>query len=571
MNVIRRACTLARTAVGVACVAATALAQDTSRLSTDSSGAQANSYSFDAALSQDGLLCAFDSLANNLVPGDTNGFYDVFLKDRTTGNTELISVDSSGVQGNRDSFLPFMSPDGRFVIFSSLSNNLVSGDTNGHYDVFLRDRLNGTTERVSIRGAGLQGNADSFGLGVSSDGNNIYFESYATNLVANDTNGQGDVFVRNRVTAKTTRVSVDSAGNEGDNYSWWGGMADDASAVCFYSAATNLIPNDFNGKVDIYLHDMNTGITSRVSADPSGNDADGNSVLPRMSSDGRYVVYRSAATNLIPNDTNGFEDIYVFDRAAGVSDRVSIDSYGNESNDNSCDVPNPPNADINTYGAISTDGQFVVFDSQATNLVDNDTNGVTDVFIHNRYTGLTQRISVDSTGAQSNDVALIGTISDDGSVAAFQSIATNLVPNDTNNDSDIFAHERCLIQANWANYGNGFPGTFGVPSLTAQNPPSFASNLTINVGNSSGLSAAGLLFIGFVQTSIHSGWGGDLLVIPYLTLSIPIPPTGLPLSGVVPNQETLCGFTIDMQVIESDPGALKGVSFTPGLTMQFGY
>lgn len=569
MNELRFASTAVRTALGIACVAAAALGQDTSRVSTDSSGGQANSYSFDAALSQDGLLCAFDSLANNLVPGDANGVYDVFLKDRTSGITELISVDSSGVQGNRDSFLPFMSPDGRFVIFSSLSNNLVSGDTNGKYDVFLRDRQLGTTERVSIRGAGLQGNDDSFGLGVSADGNSIYFESNATNLVANDTNASGDVFVRNRLTGKTTRVSVDSSGAEGNSYSWFGGMASDASAVCFYSAATNLVGNDFNNKVDIFLHDMTTLATTRISTDPSGNDSDGNSVIPRMSSDGRFTVYRSAATNLIPNDTNGFEDVYVYDRAAGVSDRVSIDSYGGEANDNSLDVPGSP--DINTYGAISTDGQFVVFDSQATNLVDGDTNGATDIFVHNRFTGLTQRISVDSTGAQSNDIALYGTISNDGSVAAFQSIATNLVASDTNGDSDVFAHDRCMIPAAWQNYGNGFPGTFGVPSLTAVNPPSFASNLTINVGNSSGQSAAGLLFVGFVQTSIHSGWGGDLLVVPYLTLSIPVPATGLPLNGTIPNQETLCGLTIDMQVLQGDPGAFKGVSFTPGLALQFGY
>ena len=571
MNALRRACTVGRTALGVACLAAAALGQDTSRLSTDSSGNEANNPSFDASLSQDGLLVAFDSLASNLVSPDVGGFFDIFMKDRTTGLTEMVSVNSSGVQGNRDSILPFTSPDGRFVVFSSLSNNLVTSDTNGKYDVFLRDRLNGTTERVSIRGAGVQGNDDSFALGVSSDGNIVYFESNATNLISSDTNAAGDVFIRNRALAKTTRVSVDSAGNEGNGFSWFGGMAQDASAVCFYSAATNLIPNDFNAKNDVYLHDLISGITSRVSADPSGNDSNGPSILPRMSSDGRFIVYRSGANNLVANDTNTFLDVFVFDRAAGVNDRVSIDSYGNESNADSMDVPNFPNPDIATYGAISTDGQFVIFDSQASNLVDNDTNGLTDVFIHNRYTGLTQRVSVDSTGAESNDVALFGTISNDGSFGAFQSIATNLVTGDTNGVSDVFGHERCPIQANWYNYGTGFPGTFGVPSLTAQSPPSFASNLTIDVGNSSGQSAVGVLFVGFVQTSIHSAWGGDLVVVPFLTVSIPVPPSGLPLSGGIPNQETLCGFTIDMQVIQSDPGAFKGVAFTPGLALQIGY
>jgi WD40 repeat protein len=571
MNALRRSCTVGRTALGVACLAAAAFAQDTSRLSTDSSGNEANDRSFDAALSQDGLVVAFDSFASNLVSPDVGGFYDIFVKDRTTGLTEMESVSSTGVQGNADSLLPFISPDGRFVVFSSLAKNLVASDTNGKYDVFLRDRLMGTTERVSIRGAGVQANDDSFALGVSADGNIVYFESNATNLIGSDTNASGDVFIRNRSAAKTTRVSVDSSGNEGNSFSWFGGMATDASAVCFYSAATNLISNDFNSKNDVYLHDLNTGITSRVSADPSGNDANGPSILPRMSSDGRFIVYRSGANNLVANDTNGFVDAFVFDRASGLNDRVSIDSYGNESNNDSFTVPNPGGVAIQTYGGISTDGQFVIFDSQASNLVDNDTNGVTDVFIHNRYTGLTQRVSVDSTGAESNDVALIGTMSNDGSFAAFQSIATNLVAGDTNGASDVFGHERCQIQASWYNYGTGFPGTFGVPSLTAQSPPSFASNLTIDVGNSSGQSAVGVLFVGFVQTSIHSSWGGDLVVIPFLTVSIPVPPTGLPLSGTIPNQETLCGFTIDMQAIESDPGALKGVAFTPGIALTLGY
>src|SRR5262245_28023893 len=353
MNALGRAFTVSRTALGVALLAATALGQNTLRLSTDSSDGEANSRSFDAALSADGLLCAFNSLANDLVPSDLNGVYDVFMKDRTTGITELVSVDSAGVQGNRDSFLPFISPDGRFVVFSSLSNNLVAGDTNNKYDVFIRDRLLGTTERCSIRSSGLQGNDDSFALGVSSDGNIIYFESNATNLVAGDTNASGDVFIRNRATGKTTRVSVDSSGNEGDSFSWFGGMAADASACCFYSACTNLIPTDFNGKVDVYVHDLVSGVTSRASADPGGNDGNGSSLLPRMSSDGRFVVYRSSSSNLIANDTNGFEDVYVFDRAAGVSDRVSIDSNGNEADDNSLDIPDSPN--INTYGAISTD------------------------------------------------------------------------------------------------------------------------------------------------------------------------------------------------------------------------
>jgi hypothetical protein len=568
MNAIRCARSLTSSALGVFCLAAAASGQDTSLLSTDTFGVQGNSKSFNAAVSSDGLLVAFESLSNNLVSGDGNGAYDVFLKDRTTGNTELISVDSSGVQGNRDSFLAQISDDGRFVVFSSLANNLVTGDTNGKSDVFLRDRLNGTTERVSIRSSGLQGNDTSYGLGVSSDGNLVYFESYATNLVANDTNGMPDVFVRNRATGKTTRVSVDTGGNEGDNYSYFGGMASDGSFVTFYSAATNLVPNDFNGKLDVFLHDLNSGITSRISTDPSGGDGNGDSELPRISADGRFVVYRSAANNLVANDTNGFEDVFVFDRATGVSDRVSVDSSGAEGNANSLDSVA---AGVSTYGAISKDGSIVVFDSEATNLVANDTNGFTDVFIHNRTTGVTQRVSVDSTGAEADSVSLIGAISQDGLFIAFESFADNLDSPDTNSTYDIFGHQRCNVPASWSNYGSGFPGTFGEPTLTAQSPPALGSALTLNLSNSSGLSASGLLFIGFVQTSIHSGWGGDLLVSPFFTLPIPVPPTGLTLNGTIPDDETLCGFTLYLQAIESDPGAFKGVSFTQGMTLQFGY
>jgi Tol biopolymer transport system component len=256
-------------------------------------------------------------LATNLVPGDTNGVWDVFVHDRQTGATERVSVDSSGVQGNANSDVSSISVHGRYVAFHSVASNLVPGGTNGTEDIFLRDRQLGTTELISVASSGAQANSYSDLLSsVSADGRYVAFASFASNLVPSDTNGCYDVFVRDRVLGTTERVSVDSSGAQGNNWSANPSISADGRYVAFSSQASNLVANDSNGAPDIFIRDRQLGTTERLSVDSSGAQSDSTSDYPSISADGRYVAFASHATNLVAGDTNGIEDIFVRDRSA---------------------------------------------------------------------------------------------------------------------------------------------------------------------------------------------------------------------------------------------------------------
>jgi WD40-like Beta Propeller Repeat len=404
----------------------------TTRVSVDSSGAQGNGESDLPAISADGRFVAFHSAATNLVAGDTNGFIDVFVHDRQTGITTRVSVDSSGSQGNGVSASPAISADGRFVAFHSTASNLVSADTNADLDVFVHDRETGITTRVSVDSSGAQGNATSGGPIISADGRFVAFQSFASNLVVGDTNFTGDVFIHDRTAEITTRVSVDSSGAEGNGSSGGGhiSISADGRFVAFRSFASNLVAGDTNGFLDVFVHDRETGVTTRVSVDSSGAQGNEESEMPSISADGRFVAFHSLGSNLVAGDTNGFFDVFLHDRETGVTSRVSVDSSGLQG-DNGSNNP-----------SISADGRFVAFESDATNFVAGDTNFTTDVFVYEPATGGTGRVSVNSSGADGNDGSILPAISADGGLVAFESFASNLVAGDTNFSPDVFVHER---------------------------------------------------------------------------------------------------------------------------------
>lgn len=538
--------------------------QDTARLSVDSSGVEGNKasdtmYSLNS-VSADGTIVCFSSLASNLVPGDTNATADVFVHDRSTGVTERVSVDSAGIEANGSNYTASLSTDGRFVVFQSMATNLVAGDTNGYLDVFLHDRTTGITERVSVDSAGAEGNGDSGiipPIGVSADGQTVVFTSRASNLVPGDTNGTYDVFVHDRSSGITERVSVDSSGNQSKGASI-AAISADGQVVAFYSYSDNLVAGDTNGTPDAFVHDRSTGVTERVSVDSSG--AQGNaysaSFLIAISADGTVVAFVSYSTNLVAGDTNGKGDVFLHDRSTGITERVSVDSSGVEGNANSW---NP---------TISADKRFVAFTSSASNLVPSDTNSFQDIFVHDRSTGLTERVSVDASGAECNYGGDYAAISADGEVVAFYSWATNLVAGDTNNAADVFVRDRC--DAYWSNYGAGFPGTNGIPSLTSQTDPVLGTTVTLDLTNSAGTSTIGVVLFGIQRAQIPSGRGGDLLVVPSAAVLFNVPATGLSYSGYVPDDETLCGLKVDAQAIEIDPGAAMEISFTAGLELVLG-
>lgn len=198
---------------------------------------------------------AFESYAANLVSDDTNSTWDVFVHDQQTGETTRVSVDSDGTQGNGISVQAWISTNGRYVAFASNANNLVSGDTNNQFDIFVHDRQTGQTSRVSIASDGLQGNEDSFGPSISADGRYVAFQSQATNLINGDTNASSDIFVHDRQIGQTTRISIASDNTQGNNNSYISVISETGRYIAFASDASNLVSNDTNGVRDVFVHD----------------------------------------------------------------------------------------------------------------------------------------------------------------------------------------------------------------------------------------------------------------------------------------------------------------------------
>jgi len=405
----------------------------TARLSTSSSGSQARDDSSQATVSADGRYLAFVSEAANLVGGDTNAGADVFVRDRITKQTRRMSVGASGVQANGPSYDPALSADGRYVAFVSEANNLVSGDSNGLADVFLRDRIGGTTTRVSVDSASapVQANGASYEPAINADGSKVVFTSEAANLVAGDTNDVADVFVRDRTANTTSRVSIatGAAGAQGNGESGQAAVSGSGQLVAFLSRASNLTAGDTNLAFDVFVRDRTANTTTRVSVAGANTQANKDSWQPALSSDGRYVVFASDATNLSAADSNGVADIFVRDRTANATTRVSVDVSGTQSDGPSY---NP---------AISNDGRYVTFDSLAT-LDPVDYNNAWDIYLRDRTGQTTARLSVATATQEANADSLRPVLSADGRYVLFESFATNLVTGDTNNAADIFVRDR---------------------------------------------------------------------------------------------------------------------------------
>ena len=413
-------------------VAATGFAGSatTERLSVSSSGEQANDHSYTPAISADGRYVAYVSDASNLVAEDTNGAPDVFVRDRKLDTTSRVSVSSTGHQGNGDSgvYGPAISADGRYVAFTSKATNLVSGDTNGRKDVFVRDRKLHKTRRVSVSSSGRQGYGASFNVAISADGRYVAFSSLAPNLVAGDVNKHSDVFVRDRKRHTTRRVSVSSAGRQGNAESFGPAISADGRYVAFESRASNFAARDRHGTYDVFVRDRKLHKTRMMSVSSTGNPGNSSSENPAISADGHYVAFDSYATNLVSGDTNGEPDAFLRDRKRHTTSRVNVSSTGAQGDG------------FGGGGAISAHGRYVAFDSGASNLTAGDTNATWDVFVRDRKLDTTSRVSVSSTGAQGNGLSAGSAISADGHYVAFGSKASNFVGGDTNRKWDVFVH-----------------------------------------------------------------------------------------------------------------------------------
>ena len=326
-------------------------------------------------ISANGRFVCFQSNATNLVPGDTNAVMDIFVHDRMTALTVRVNLDSSGGQSGLYSSGPVISSDGRFVAFSSFADDLVPGDTNQNSDVFLRDLQAGTTERISVDGLGMELDGNSSGPSLSSDARFVAFYSESANLVPGDTNGYGDVFVRDRLSGTNERISVTASGVEGNHHSRSAQISADGQMVVFITLADNFWWSDSNFNQDVFVVDRLTRTMDLVSVNPDGDISSGTSYECIISADGRYVVFRSDGDNLVPGDSNDASDVFVRNLRTMMMERVSVDSNGVESNSGGSQV------------TTSGDGGIVVFSSRADNLVPFDTNNRGDIFLHDRWDG----------------------------------------------------------------------------------------------------------------------------------------------------------------------------------------
>ena len=236
-----------------------------------------------------------------------------YVHDLQTGNNELVSVTWDGNEEDGGSWYAHISAEGRHIAFVSNSTNLVSFDANGVNDLFMRDLDLGATSLISVDNGGEDGNSNSGGFGISADGRYAGFFSNASDLLppGEDTNAAQDAFVRDLDLGVTERVSVSSSGEEANAHSGWAMLDSTGRFAAFHSEATNLVDGDNNVATDIFGHDRATGITTLLTVTEAGVQSDNISERPVLSGDGCFVAFNSVATNLVPVDTNGFQDVFV--------------------------------------------------------------------------------------------------------------------------------------------------------------------------------------------------------------------------------------------------------------------
>ncbi len=422
-----------------AILSSTALAQGpVERVSVASGGTQSFGFVDGPSTSGDARFVAFASDASDLVLNDTNGVSDVFVRDRLNGTTERVSISTSGQQSDLQSLHASISEDGRFVAFTSFATNLEAGDLNQACDVFVRDRLLGTTRLVSRNPFAQAGAGPSFSPAISGDGNWVVFFSDANDLDPADASPYRDAFLLERSTGLIQIASLTTAGGPGDfntgsSYAVPGGTGISRDGrFAVFTSFAGLDPIDQNGEQDIYVRDRVAGTTRLLSLDSTGQISLYEASQPAISGDGRFVVFYSGNPHFVPLDTNG-RDAFVRNIATGATERVSVDSFGAQ-----VTYVGPIQPELVGYPSISYDGRFVAFETSSQHLVPGDNGTRPDVFVHDRVAHVTQIISRGLAGIAGNLGSVRPSISSDGAFVAFQSDANDLVAGDTNAKPDVF-------------------------------------------------------------------------------------------------------------------------------------
>ena len=626
-------------------VAAGVLTNDFDLISVRAAGAGSGSgASLNPVLSTNGQFVAFVSDATNLVAGDLNGRRDVFWRDRGAGVTRLVSRSLSGTSGNGESESPSISPDGRYVAFHSRATNLAAGDTNANYDVFVWDSQTDTVTLVSRTAAGRSGAGDSFAPKLSANGRLVAFLSTAGDLAGPDTNNTSDVFLFNLDTSVMTLVSVNLNLTSGNGSCGVPVMSADGRHVAFLSRASDLVTNDFNTLNDVFVRDLQSGVTRLVSVNAAGTGS-GNrlSLDPVISADGRFIAFGSQATDLVAlPDTNNFPDVFLRDMQLEVTRLVSVNRLGTAAGGTGgagsvlpasfnpflsadgtkvlfsslaedlvagdtnraqdvflYDVAGQTNAliSLNKFGtgagngasgvtpqSLSADGRYVAFFSDASDIGAADLNGRTDVFLRDLLTQSTKIISRARVGGLAgNGNSYQPAMSADGATVLFTSEASILVPNDSNQATDIFTAASALAEPEFSSVNLAL----GVAALSAQtvgttfNVVLAATNLSANpaTGVRVALNLPGALTVTSAspsQGSVNAGgtdWQlGDLAAGATASLTLTVNPLSLgiaPLSASVSRidqPDTEVGNNSLTTAINIDRTAAGAVFHLPGGT-----
>lgn len=385
----------------------------TERVSVNDDGVPGDRHASGITVTADGRYAAFASPATNLVPGVTNTAFDVYLRDRVAGSIERVSMTADGHESDGSSFLPSLSADGRYVAFASLARNLVQQELAATQNVFVLDRATGELQALTGRWEEDASGVAYWTPTISADGDHVAYYQNIPNPPGQCCT-ERQVFWHDRRTGERKMVSVAADGTPANNLAHFSRISADGQHVAFMSSASNL--SDVSGPDDIFVHDVTPGRTELVSVARDGGAHNGVFAdQPSISGDGRYVAFTSDATNLVPSTGPGVWDVFVRDRQTGRTERVSVAGDGSEGND------------FSSSPAISADGRFVVFVSHANNLVPDDNNDTNDVFIHDRLTGVTEMVSVTPEGHPANHASFAPEISGRGQHVVFGSRATDLV------------------------------------------------------------------------------------------------------------------------------------------------
>jgi Tol biopolymer transport system component len=401
------------------------------RVSIADGGGEPDGACYESSVTGNGRFVAYYSYATNLFPDAGNGVADIVVRDRKEGVNLLASHTPAGAEGSGTSAQPAISNNGRFVVFYSGATDLVDSDGNGNSDIFLSDMKTGDVVRVSEPPGGGDSDDDSYvyGASISQNGRYVVYYSHATNLVADDTNGHWDIFLYDRVRGTTTLVSRNPDGDPSNGDSNDPSLSPNGRFIAYYSGATDLVAGDTTGNDNIFVYDTKTGAVSRASPGMEGAEADDGSYDPVVTNNGRWVAFYSYATNLVAGDTNGFYDTFLYDRKSGTMRLLSVAPDGTE-------------ADGQSYEpAISANGKVLVFYSYSSNLVANDGNGTEgDILLVDLKTGDLTLLSADADGAGGDGYSFLfgPSLSSNGKYVVFASESTNLVAGDTNAEYDEF-------------------------------------------------------------------------------------------------------------------------------------